>query len=1167
MRHRKALKIFTLLFAAMWTLSAMSPVFAEPENNEITGGPVTDYIVTKIADESIEIIDGWVVSGLYYAADKTGVNFFSTMGDLLTFPSGKDTSQILKLCQEMKGELDALQEEMDAISDKLDVLVGGLEKLINENIWYNNRREYSEIMSKYESAYTDYTNYLDASQKYTKALEDGDAETMDSEMHKMNRYLVNFTENFDPTKTGDPISFKSDLRRMAMYACRYYPSYDRSKPNPVLSPTNSITLLDNAKRVTDQTVAFEHQQCDVLLQQMDECIQPFIYMSMVNHIWVEYNVSANVDTNTLDKLMTEQETVINETVQAINDISSQGKTYTDRLMRSYDAEIDLPLRYETSSIEHMKGKGLWPNLYYRPHDIVRSASWTKPEMPAYQMKALGAAYPFVLLKEGNAFGYLTHDALFKLDQEYVHHASGGKVDHFEYSTVSQDFLNLEYSADYNYTGISQASSLRYLLNTPAYRLSGQSSIVDYLVNYGGIKAEHLPQGVDYAVINKWDSAADHTSIEGGVKVNGSWCCTYYYIDGLTGYRLDDSDSKINKRVKSMVASEEHFKEELRGISLLSFMTGNSLPRYMAKAESAKGTVVRLFDENGYDLNGSSFASHPVTLTVDCSGLAENERVQSVELLDSKGKVLDTLLTADAFEYFKKKDNTIKFSFTAPYQNYTVRATTGKKTEETTPVINERGSIVKMDVQSGPKEIVPTDIYTFEDLKRVAKAVAEEPETYAHANFTVMNDIDADGEEWVLPIGTAVNAYNGTFNGKGHSISGMTADGNGLQGLFGRVGPQGVVKNLRIFDTDIRSGTAYAGAVAAINEGRIEYCQAGAGHLLTDNADAPDLDDMNIHIESGTAAGGIAGKNSGVIINTSSAGRVSAQIAGGLAGENSGEIRNSFGTVIADIEGILYTGGIAGNNEGTMRNVYFGGHASGGADGAIAGRNISETLDACYYDNSMDDASGEGNATAQSVPVGEMKTDTFKDQLNSRVTEGAYYWHRDDKINLGLPYINQNTYSSRILEDPATGISLTGEQIHAAAVLTITPIEASSPDYQSLLEKNSGLLGLYDISLTTPTGDVPFEGTLDLAFPFTDKETDKIGILHQSSENSEIYTAKMDSDGRYHVVTNHLSLFGIVSITSGSGALLPVALLTALAAAFTVVYLIRRKKLDKQRKSL
>lgn len=251
----------------------------------------------------------------------------------------------------------------------------------------------------------------------------------------------------------------------------------------------------------------------------------------------------------------------------------------------------------------------------------------------------------------------------------------------------------------------------------------------------------------------------------------------------------------------------------------------------------------------------------------------------------------------------------------------------------------------------------------------------------------------------------------------------------------------------------------------------------------------------------------------------------------------------------------------------MRNVYFGGHASGGADGAIAGRNISETLDACYYDNSMDDASGEGNATAQSVPVGEMKTDTFKDQLNSRVTEGAYYWHRDDKINLGLPYINQNTYSSRILEDPATGISLTGEQIHAAAVLTITPIEASSPDYQSLLEKNSGLLGLYDISLTTPTGDVPFEGTLDLAFPFTDKETDKIGILHQSSENSEIYTAKMDSDGRYHVVTNHLSLFGIVSITSGSGALLPAALLTALAAAFTVVYLIRRKKLDKQRKSL
>lgn len=846
MRHGKALKIFTLVFAAMWTLSAMSPVFAEPENNELTGGPVTDYIVTKIADESIEIIDGWVVSGLYYAADKTGVNFFSTMGDLLTFPSGKDTSQILKLCQEMKDELDALQQEMDAISDKLDRLVISLENQINENIWYNNRREYSSLLNKYESAYTDYTNYLDASKKYTKALEDGDAETMESEKHALNGYLINFKENFDPAKTGDPISFKSDLRKMAMYACRHYPSYDRSKPDPVLEPTSSITLLDNAKRVTDQTVAFEHQQCDVLFQQMNDCIRPFIYMSMVNRIWVDYNISVDVDTDTKDKLMTERETVINETVQAINDISSQGKAYTDRLMRSYDAEIDLPLGYESSSVEHMKGKGLWPSIYHRPHDIVRSAYWTKPEMPAYQMKALGGYSPFVLLKEGNEFGYLTHDGLFKLDQEYVHHASGGKVDHFEYSTVSQDFLNLEHSADYNYTGISQASSLKYLLNTPAYRLSGQTSIVDYLVNYGGIKAEHLPQGVDYAVINKWDSAANHTSIEGGVRVTGSWCCTYYYIDGLTGYRLDDSDSKINKRVKSMVASEEHFKENLRGISLLSFMIGNPSPRFSARTKSSKGISVQLSDKNGNSLNGYSIASQPVTLTVDCSGIGENERVESVELINSKGKVLDTLLTADAFEYFKKKDNTVSFTFTAPYQNYSVRATTGKKPEETAPVMNGRGSIVKMDVQSGPKEIVPTDIYTFEDLKRVARAVAEEPETYAHANFTVMNDIDADGEEWVLPIGTAVNAYNGTFNGKGHSISGMKADGNGLQGLFGRVGPQGVVKNLRIFDTDIRSGTAYAGAVAAINEGRIEYCQAGAGHLLTDNADAPDLDDMNIH---------------------------------------------------------------------------------------------------------------------------------------------------------------------------------------------------------------------------------------------------------------------------------------------------------------------------------
>ncbi len=1161
MLKKKILKITSLLIIGFWTVSLVSPVFAAAGDEEVQG-PVTDYIVTKIADECIEVVDGWVVSGLNYAADKTGVNMFSTMADLLTFPSGKDTSEILKLCQEMKDELDAMQTEMDAISDKLDSLVGNLEKLINENTWYDNRREYSEIMNKYESAYADYTNYLDAAQKYTKALETGDPEAIESEMHEMNGFLINFTENFDPTKTGDPISFKSDLRKMAMYACRYYPSYDRSNPKPVLSPTNSITLLDNAKRVTDQTVAFEHQQCDVLFQQMDDCIRPFNYLVMVNRIWLDYNVSANADSNTLDKLRTEQETVINETVQAINDISSQGKAYTDGLMRSYDAEIDLPLRFSSSSSEHMKGEGLWPSLRYRPYDLQRLANWTKPEMPAYQMKALGSEIPFILLKEGGEFGDLTHDGLFVLKDEYVWNSSVGKNDHFEYSTVSQDFLNVGFSADSNYMGLTSASILKKMINTPAYRLAGTNSIVDYLVNYGGIRPEHLPQGADGAVINKWDSAANHISVEGGVRVTGSWCCTYYYIDGLTGYRLDDSDSKIDKRIKGMLTSPEHFKENLRNVSLLSIMQGNSSPRYVGTTEAAEGTAVHLSSTNGY-----SHPSRPVTLTVDSSGLGGNKQVKSVDLLDAKGKVLDTLLTADAFEYFKKDDDTVSFTFTAPYQNYTVRTTVSEKPEAAAPATDGRGSLLLLEEQNGPKEMISTDIYTFEDLKRVARAVASEPETYARANFTVMADIDAGGQAWELPIGTAVNPYNGTFNGKGHTISGMTADGSGLQGLFGRIGTEGVVKNLRIFDTDIQSSTAYAGAIAAVNEGRIEYCHTGAGHLLTDNADAPGLDDMNTHVKSDTTAGGIAGKNSGVIINASSAGSVAAQNAGGLAGENSGEIHNSFATAIAKIEGSLYSGGIAATNAGTLRNVYFGGVTEGGADGAIAGKNQSDALDACYYDSGLDLASGEGSITAQSVSISEMKQDGFKNQLNSRVSESDYFWRRADAVNLGLPYIDQDAYCARTLEDPATGIGLSGEHIHAAATLAITPVDASSQDYQNLLKENSSLLGLYDISLTTPKGEVAFEGSLDLAFPGAGQDMEKIGILHNTGENAKVYEGRKGPDGRYHITVDHLSLFGIVEPPASFAPIILAAVLGISAVIiFAGIYLIRKKSSTTDKKA-
>lgn len=1167
MRKQKALKISSLLILFLWTASLMSTAFAAPDTTEEAGGPITDYVVTKIADESIELIDGWVVSGLDYAADKTGINLFSTMGDLLTLPSGKDTSEILKLCQEMKSELDAMQSEMDAISDKLDSLVGNLEKMINQDIWYNNRREYSAMMDKYKSAYMDYTNYLDASEKYTEAVADGDADAMESEKHEMNGYLINFTENFDPTKTGDPISFKSDLRQMAKYACRYYPSYDRSNPNPVLSPTNSITLLDNAKSVTDQTVAFEHQQYDVLEQQINDCIRSFTYMTMVNRIWMEYNISANVDDNTKDKLLTEQETVLNEAVQAINDITAQGKAYTDHLMRSYDAEIDLALNYSGSSTQHMKGKEAWPSIGTQPYDIYLTSDWTKPEMPAYQFKALGSSIPFVLLKENG--NYLTHDKLFDFHEACIVHAYSHQKDFYDYSTMSQDFLNIAVSSDYNYIGITSASTLKNLVNTQAYRLMGSNNIVNYLTGYGGVKAEDLPANVNNAVINKWDSAADRISAEPGLRLKGSWCCTYYYIDDLTNYRLDDTNSKIDNRIKSVLTSPEHYNRKLNGVPLLVLMQGQSLTRFSADTDAAAGTLIQFSDENGNALNQNyTTGAQIITLTVDASGLGTDKHVESVDLVNSKGEVLDTLLTADDFNYFKNEDDTVRFHFTAPYQKYTVRTTVGNQPDTSETVTDSRGSMIIQEDQTGIKELVPSDIYTFEDLKRVARAVFEEPETYAHANFNVMADINAGGQAWPLPIGTDAHPYTGTFNGKGHTVSGMNVDnGTGSQGLFGHLGKTAVVKALRISDTDINTAGSFAGVIAGINEGRIENCHTGSGHLLTDSADLPELDDMNVHITSGQTAGGIAGKNSGIIASCSSSGQIKAQTAGGLTGENSGVIRNGFGAALAKIEGQRYSGGITGMNTGELSNLYFGGSTEGGADGAVAGKNDSGAVDACYYDNTLDQPAGEGALDASAVSLNEMKQDHFKDLLNQKVGMEDSYWQRNDNLNLGFPYLSEDVYYAQHLEDPDTGIQVSGDRIHVAAALDVQEIDQSSSAYQEMTAKNKDLLGAYDISLQTPGGAEAFEGSLDIAFPGDFGKNGKISILHDRDGSCEVYNAVKKEDGLYHITVDHLSAFGIavrsgITIFQWVGMLCLLALLGAGFAVCAAVHCKRRKSTTK-----
>ena len=99
------------------------------------------------------------------------------------------------------------------------------------------------------------------------------------------------------------------------------------------------------------------------------------------------------------------------------------------------------------------------------------------------------------------------------------------------------------------------------------------------------------------------------------------------------------------------------------------------------------------------------------------------------------------------------------------------------------------------------------------------------------NITLDKNIDLTGKDWT-PIGTSFdNSYTGTFDGGGHTITGLTVTTNDeYAGLFGYLGnfgnAAGTVKNVVMDGIQITCNhrLGYAGGVAGFSwGGTIENC--------------------------------------------------------------------------------------------------------------------------------------------------------------------------------------------------------------------------------------------------------------------------------------------------------------------------------------------------------
>ena len=243
------------------------------------------------------------------------------------------------------------------------------------------------------------------------------------------------------------------------------------------------------------------------------------------------------------------------------------------------------------------------------------------------------------------------------------------------------------------------------------------------------------------------------------------------------------------------------------------------------------------------------------------------------------------------------------------------------------------------------------------------------------NITLDKNIDLTGKDWT-PIGTDYdNSYKGTFDGGGHTITGLTFTTNDeYAGLFGWLNRAGTVKNVVMEGVQITSNQIYGGSI-----------------------------------------GGVVGSGWGTIENCSVSGSVSGTVyVGGVVGvQIGGSITGCSSS--ATVKGTVDVGGVAGqtNSSATLTACYATGNViiemdpkKNIAGGGLVGMNAGSSLLACY---------ATGNVTSTGSSTGYVHIGGFLG--DNYITVTACYWKNNHEQGIGY-----NRESTKVTKVDGTSVT-------------------------------------------------------------------------------------------------------------------------------------------------
>ncbi|OIO43384.1 hypothetical protein AUJ63_00650 [Candidatus Pacearchaeota archaeon CG1_02_35_32] len=341
-----------------------------------------------------------------------------------------------------------------------------------------------------------------------------------------------------------------------------------------------------------------------------------------------------------------------------------------------------------------------------------------------------------------------------------------------------------------------------------------------------------------------------------------------------------------------------------------------------------------------------------------------------------------------------------------------------------------------------------------------------------ADYVQVCDIDLEVfGEWT-PIGGDNNEFTGTYDGKGHKISGLVHNSaNSVSvGLFGGLGSTAIVSNVRLESASIIvSGTfsKWTGGIAGYSDGTIRDSSV-SGVVV------------GYHDVGGLV--GYLGRNGIIERSFSTANVEGGDVTGGLVGlthiAGNPQVIDSYsnGSVTSSVN---RAGGLIGDiSNATVTNSYSSGfvsspHWAGGLIGGVGGGLITSS----YWDKESGgqttSAGGVGKTTAQMKQQSTFQNWDFANVWNI-VNEETYPWlkwegaqdfacsSQDQKI-LGISAVtnahgeiaNQNNYLIDICYDDIFGVKYSGATRDCTIEGKVLRLSGDTNAHGEIIEESTG----------------------------------------------------------------------------------------------------------------